>query len=305
MTRSSTGMFQDDATLPSRERLHHPGPEQFPRFTAVPVGAHRTLIRLRQGRSILAAISDEMNRLGVESGMFILDGLRLADCHFVIPAGPREERHAAWYSETYQARSPVFQHAVAVVGWKDGERFVHCHAVWPNAPERGTDAGMGHVLNHETLVADDHEVEGYVVSGAKFDVAIDPETNFPLFHIVPHQIGAEQRVDAALVTIRPHEDMRSTLERAAAQVGLTSARIMGLGSLIGARFSDGTSMQAALSEILILDGARIRDGRCVCLPIVCVDPARSVFHGDLLEAGGPICVTCEVLFIRDDGNSRT
>lgn len=278
----------------SREVLRHPGRELSPRFSVAGCQAKPVRFDLQPGQSLLDAITVEMERLGGDAAVLQLDGIALEDMHYVIPAGARDDSHAAWYSETYTCKAAQLQHATAMVGRKDGQWFVHCHALWRSG---GQGVLMGHLLNDQCRVTAPFAARGHVLTGAMLEVALDPETNFPLFHV---RRAAEVAVaNGALLTIRPHEDLRGTIERACAELGIGDARLIGLGSLIGAEFRDAGPMLSPISEVLLLDGARVRDGRCEALPLICVDPQQATFRGDLNAGAGPVCVTFEMLILAE------
>ena len=65
--------------------------------------------------------------------------------------------------------------------------------------------------------------------------------------------------------------------------------------LIGAVFAHGPAMTAAISEMLLLPGAKVSQGRCTALPVACVDPEAVIYQGDLLLGHGPVLITCELL----------
>ncbi|MBE9638777.1 DUF296 domain-containing protein [Salipiger mangrovisoli] len=283
----------------SRTRLRHPGPEAADRSTARACDAVPAQFLLTSDLDLLAALTSEMDRLAAdhaaETAVIDLSGLRLQEVVYVIPAGARDERHAAWYSDTYVSPPAVLECATVTVGRRDGQWFAHCHALWtePDGTPR-----MGHLLCDKCLVAENASATGHVLRGALLEVATDPETNFPLFHA---RDGAELTcaTTAALVTVRPHEDLCTALEAVAGELGARDARLIGLGSLIGADFSDAPAMPSPISEVLLAPGAQIAEGRCPALPVICVDPEQDVWRGSLVHGGGPVCVTFELLMLFD------
>jgi len=71
--------------------------------------------------------------------------------------------------------------------------------------------------------------------------------------------------------------------------------VYGIGSLIGANFTDAAPMLSPISEVLIPPGARF-DGT-LHLPMSCVDPAGGRFAGTLAAGRAPVCVTFELMLI--------
>ena len=276
----------------SRDWVVHPGPEQSPRFTLAPCHARKATLRLPAGKTLLDAVADAVMAQGADGACVILDGVPLSVVNYVMPDGPVDEDHAAWYSETHHDEDVRLDKATASVGKRDGEWFLHTHAMWA-----GDAPAMGHLLNDQCTMAEDCEVEAWLLSGAWLGVAPDPETNFPLFR--PERGKAAGEVQAALLTIRPHGDLRGTIEAACSELGFENASIHGIGSLIGAAFSDAPPMAAPLSEVLLLEGCAVRGGRCRQLPLACVDPAGAIFRGDLKAGDGPVCVTFELLVLSE------
>lgn len=285
--------YPDATPMPegnSHDWLSHPGPVHEERFTLGPCHGRKVTLSLRGGLSLLDAVAEAVEGAGADGATVMLDGLRFSAMDYVMPDGPLDEQHAAWYSETYKTGAARLEHATASVGKKDGAWFMHTHAMWiADKP------GMGHLLNDQCFLDGDQEVEAYLLRGARLSVMHDSETNFPLFH--PEVLRKVEGADAALLTVRPHEDLRTTIEAACAALGFDDASVHGIGSLIGAGFKEGTPMAAALSEVLLLDGCAVKAGRCEALPLAVVDPAGTIFSGDLLPGKGPVCVTFELLLV--------
>lgn len=276
----------------SRDWLRHPGPARGRRFDAVACRTRRAALHLREGDVLLAGIAREMDRLGAEGGVALLDGLSADDLAFVMPDGPDDDVHAAWYSETHRHRGVRLGAATASVGFRDGGRFLHCHARW-----RGQDGreAMGHLLCDQVRLGADAELPAILTEGARLEVEADEETGFSLFR--PRATRETAGADAVVLTIQPHTDMRGTVEAAAAQAGIRDGVIHGIGSLIGAKFLDGPPMRSPVSEAVVLPGARLEGGVCTRLPVACVDNEGTIHQGDLAPGFGPVCVTCELLIV--------
>lgn len=302
----------------SRHWVSHPGSEQPSRFTLAPCTVRSTALKLAGGNNLLDAIAQEIDAEGVAGACVHLDGVPLSDIHYVMPDGPLDRNHAAWYSETYHGQDVRLIHATASVGRRDGGRFLHTHALWAM-----DDLCMGHLLNDKCIIAKDCHVEAWVISDAWLETALDPETNFPLFRPARAISGEVEtgspcesarhfheklnhssrdfagQLRGALLTVRPHEDLRRTIEVACSQAGFQNASIHGIGSLIGAGFANALPMNAPLSEVLLLDGCLVREGLCRYLPVACVDPAGAIYQGDLNAGSGPVCVTFEMLIVEE------
>ncbi|WP_323769298.1 hypothetical protein [Antarctobacter sp.] len=274
----------------SRDWVTHPGPEQPERYALIPCHARRALLHLKAGMTLLNAIGAEVGAAGADGACAILDGVGFSDMHYVMPDGPADDAHAAWYSETHIAKDITLDRATASVGLRDGAWFLHTHAIWG-----GDTPAMGHLLNDLCVLARDCTVEVWLLTGARLEVTLDPETKFPLFQ--PHPCTVQALPNAALLTVRPHEDLHTALESACAEAGLPDVQVHGLGSLIGARFTGAPPMSSTLSEVLLLAGCLVRDGRCLDLPLVCVDPSGQIYQGNLVPTKGPVLVTFEMLLV--------
>ncbi len=274
----------------SRDWVVHPGDEPPERFKLSRCCARKIEAVLPKGAILLDAVASIVEVEGADGACAILDGVSLSKMHYVMPDGPADEIHAAWYSDTYVTEDVTLDWAISSVGLKDDAWFLHTHAIWESG---GTQ--VGHLLNDHCVLATDCSVTIWLISGVRLEVALDPETQFPLFG--PNELYAVEEPNAALLTIKPHEDLRKTLEMACEKAGISRAKVFGLGSLIGAGFLDAPPMHSTISEVVLLEGCSVEKGRCTALPLICVDPAGKTYSGDLAYGNGPVLVTFELLLI--------
>jgi hypothetical protein len=220
----------------------------------------------------------------VGAGALVVDlaGLWIAEGRFVQPAESRDAAHAAWYSEAREMRGVRVEAGVAMVGWREGAPFVHAHVLWDGGRQ------MGHLLNDSVGVGAG-VLRGVAFDGGRFVQRADAETGFALFRAE----GGGSAGDAAILTVRPHEDVGRVVAAVVAGFGWDGAEVMGLGSLIGARFEAGPGMADPISEMLVLPGARVGE-----MGVAVVDLSQRVFAGVLAEGGGEVCVTAELLLRR-------
>ena len=285
----------DAAPMPdgdSRDWVTHPGAGESARICALPCHVRAITAQLPKGLALLDAVARITEAEGADGACALLDGVFLSEMRFVMPDGPADSAHAAWYSDTHRARNIRLDRATASVGKRDGLWFLHTHAQW-----QAQTPGMGHLLNDQCILGADCTATLWLIKGAWLDVSPDAETGFPLFR--PRQGRLRDPVNATLLTIRPHADLRTTLETVCAGAGVENATVLGLGSLIGAGFNDAAPMRSPLSEVLLLPGCEIRKGHCRRLPLACVDPGGRIFKGDLAKNKGPVLVTFELLLIAD------
>lgn len=275
-----------------RERIRHPGPAQARRVLSAHGRASSTRVRLRAGLTLIEAVAEAVDTVGCDSAMLILDGVMLAPCHYVMPDRSRDGSHAAWYSEPHEQPTARLHRATATVGYRDGARWLHCHAEW------GDDGRprMGHLLPDETIVAEEAEVVCHGFVGGRFEVEEDPETAFSIFHVRGGVDGDGDEIDALIAKVAPHQDIHRVVTALAERAGFKRASVFGIGSLIGAEFTDAPPMASPISEVLIRPGALV-DGE-LHLPMSCVDPDGGRFAGTLLPGGAPVCVTFELMLVR-------
>ncbi|RAH99290.1 DUF296 domain-containing protein [Acuticoccus sediminis] len=268
------------------ERITHPGPRNAIRQHVVPGIARRVPVRLAAGRILMDAVADAMEEIGCDSAILVLDGLALGPYRFVMPRfGSPDGIRVAWYSDTHEGVSAVLEHGVASVGRKDGAWFLHCHAVW----DVDSEPKSGHLLPDQVTIGADSTVTAFAFWGGVFDVTADEETHFSFFRARPTSPPAGAP-NAAIATLAPFEDLVTVMPGLAAPYGGTSAPLYGLGSVIGADFAEGPSMESLASEVLTLPGATA--GR---IPLHCVDPDGGMFRGDLLKGAGPVLITFELM----------
>ena len=275
----------------SRQKIRHPGPPAGQRQQFVRGEVRSYKVTLPAGAMLMAALTAALQDLAGETAFVRIDGLALRSGLHVLPAQSPDAQHVAWYSETHALGDCRFVHGTVVLGRKDGEWFSHCHALWEKAhgPQ-----GLGHVLCAEACIAEPWEAEMHVFFGGGLRVSFDPESNFSLLRPYAEATPPPQ-ANAVLLTLQPHEDVRSAINEVCANLALKEASIMGVGSLIGAVFAHGPAMTAAISEMLLLPGAKVSQGRCTALPVACVDPEAVIYQGDLLLGHGPVLITCELL----------
>ena len=273
-------------------RITHPGPRGAVRQHVVPGHVRRVALPLAKGRILMEAVAEAMDGLGCDSAMLVLDGLVLGPYRYVMPRfGSPDGVRVAWYSDTHEGEGAVLEHAVASVGRKEGAWLLHCHAVWDD------NTRSGHLLPDQVTIGADCMVTAFAFTGGLFDVTADEETAFSFFRARPGGTAAGP-VNALIATLAPFEDLVTVMPDLAAPLGGpmggplggSEAPLYGLGSIIGADFTAGPSMESLASEVLTLPGATA--GR---IPLHCVDPDGGMFRGDLVPGGGPVLITFELM----------
>jgi predicted DNA-binding protein with PD1-like motif len=272
-------------------RIEQPGPARPERVVAVRSRGRRVAFELPAGALLLDAVREAFGREGFESGVLRLTGGALDPLAYVMPALSPTPRHAAFYSETHRpAGGGRIVAGALTFGRRDGAPFFHCHALWEEADGR---VCGGHVLPDETRIGAPLTVEGVGLADAIFEASPDPETNFPLFAPRPIGDGAGEGAFHAL-RLCPNQDLAGALEAYCAGAGIAAARLHGgVGSIIGARFADGTMVEPFATE-MALEAGRIEAG-VATVDAGLVDLTGAASRGRLVRGDNPVLMTLEVV----------
>jgi predicted DNA-binding protein with PD1-like motif len=215
-----------------------------------------------------------------------------------MPALSKTGANAAFYSDTFR---PVgitqLKLAAMTLGERDGAPFFHCHGLWTE-----TDGHLhgGHILPEESIVAEPFAVEAFGIDGAVFTADVDSETNFKLFGPVPRAAtNASTGSRAFAMRLRPNQDFAGALEGFCRQHGIFHARIHGgVGSTIGAHFTDGRCVVPFATELAIRSGmvGPGADGTLeAALDIALVDYLGGIAEGRLMRGDNPVLMTMELV----------
>lgn len=117
----------------SHQKIRHPGPPAEQRIQWVQGQVQSATVRLPGGTPLTQAVAMAMHRLQGETAFFQLDGLQLRSGNHVLPAASVDGQHVAWYSDTKPMGACTFLSGTVVVGRKDDDWFLHCHALWKTA----------------------------------------------------------------------------------------------------------------------------------------------------------------------------
>lgn len=274
-------------------RIQHPGEVAEERLSALPCEAVPVRVTLVAGQSLAQAVQSAFAKLGFDFGYLRLDGASFAPLRFVTPAPSPGDDHAAWYSATYDRTAPVrARHAGVHLGQRDGLPFLHCHGLWDRATGL---PDAGHMLCDDSILSQDFEATGWGLKGAGLVSCHDPETNFILFQ--PQITDAPAKTNAFLVTLRPNQDIGSALLDFGLRHGNATARLEGIGSLVGTHFCDGQTVESYATEILILDG-KLQDNE-LDLRVASVGFEGRGHTGRLARDANAICVTAEILVLTE------
>jgi predicted DNA-binding protein with PD1-like motif len=252
---------------------------------------------LEAGLPLLEAARRGFAAQGFAGGTLNITGGVLGPFAYVMPALSKTSEHAAFYSETFRPQGLTrLKLAAMTLGVRDGAPFFHCHGLWTEADGR---ANGGHMLPEETMVAEPFEVDAFGIDGAVFAAEPDPETNFRLFGPVASEArGAITNARAFALRLRPNQDIATALEGFCRDRGIARAKIHGgVGSTIGARFTDGRTVERFATELAIASGI-IAPGAGALeaeLDIALVDHTGGLAEGRLVRGDNPVLMTMELV----------
>ena len=279
-------------------QIKQPGTPAAERIQWVEARGRGFSFTLEAGIPLLEAARRGFAAEGFASGVLNIKGGALGPFAYVMPALSNTAENAAFYSETFRPEGNVWlKQATMTLGERDGAPFFHCHGLWLEA--HCTVSG-GHILPEETIVAEPFEVEAFGIDGAMFKAEPDPETNFKLFGPVACEArGADAACRAFALRLRPNQDFAHGLEAFCRDNGIARARIRGgVGSTIGARFTDGHSIDPFATELTVTNGHIVPGGAGgleAQLDIALVDYTGGLAEGRLVRGDNPVLMTMELV----------
>jgi predicted DNA-binding protein with PD1-like motif len=250
------------------------------------------------GLPLLEAARRGFAEAGFSSGVLSMREGALGPFAYVMPALSKTGANAAFYSDTFRPDGITrLKLGAMTLGERDGAPFFHCHGLWTE-----TDGHLhgGHILPEESIVAESFAVEAFGIDGAMFTAEPDPETNFKLFGPVTcaaTDVTTDRRAFA--LRLRPNQDFAAALEGFCRQHGILRARIHGgVGSTIGAHFTDGRTVVPFATELAIRSGmvAPGADGTLqATLDVALVDYLGGIAEGRLMRGDNPVLMTMELV----------
>lgn len=278
--------------------IRQPGPVEPERNFVSLTDAVPVTIELEAGQVVLSGLARELGKLGAISAYLYVQDTATHQLEFVMPAPSPDNDHTAWWSETHDlAGTGRIEEAGLVVGWREGGPFIHCHGSWTN--EAGAQFA-GHMLPDRCIVKNTATFNGWMFPDARFEGQFDPETNFTLFQ--PHGTAANPDAKAALVRLRPNVEIGQELAKICNKLGWPKAEIHGLGSLIGASFDNGDTMESYATEFLVRHGYINLEGpqSGADIDILIVGLDGEIMHGPLLRNDNAVLMTCELVLLRHE-----
>lgn len=290
--------------------IHHFGTPELRRHNAVSCQLHYHADVLPTGLTLREAFARLCALRGVSSAVARLEGGSFGPLAYVMPALSSKPEFAVYYSDRYEAVVPAqIESATVTIGLRDGQPWLHCHAVWIDAQG---ERKAGHVLPDEAWLSDAPQMHIWYLQGANFDVLPCTESRFSLFTPVP-ALAAPAAVSAVptstglAVTIRPNEDVCEAIAAICREHGIRRAVVRGgVGSLVGVSFADGREVEAFVTEVLIEQGTvdtSLPGGTGVALDVALVDYLHGIHSGRLKPGANPVLVTFEMVIERVDAQS--
>jgi predicted DNA-binding protein with PD1-like motif len=278
--------------------IEQPGAASAERVQWVEARGRAFSFTLAAGLPLLETARRGLAEAGFSGGVLSFRGGALGPLAYVMPALSKTGANAAFYSDTYRPTGITrLKCGAMTLGERDSAPFFHCHGLWTE-----TDGNLhgGHILPEESIVAESFEVEAFGIDGAMFTAEPDPETNFKLFGPVARagtNVKAESRAFA--LRLRPNQDLAAALETFCRQHGILRARVHGgVGSTIGANFTDGRTVVPFATELAIKSGAIApgADGTLQAeIDIALVDYLGGIAEGRLMRGDNPVLMTMELV----------
>lgn len=267
--------------------LRQPGPAHPDRIDSFRGDPQALQFSMKPGVTLNEAITAPFVKAGLQCGTATFKGVALNPFSYVRPAPADNSAHVAYFSAPFAPAGVTrIEQANATFGWSDGKPSIHCHAAWiePDGSRRG-----GHILPLAAIVAEPAEATAWGFRTIRIDAKSDEETNFILFQPSGTTTGR-----GLVARIKPNEDILTALETTARVNGIRDAKVRGsLGSLIGARFTDGSRVDDHATEVLVRKGY-IHDGYAA-MELLVVDMQGQVHEGWLKRGDNPVCITFDLI----------
>ena len=271
--------------------IKHPGPIAAERQQVVACEGRPIAVTLAAGIPMETAVAEALKDQEVDSAWLTLSGAPFESLNYVIPDHAPDDQHVAWYSKTHSLENGLITRLGMIVGQHKGQSFLHGHGLWGDAT---VEDAFGHILAPNSVLSEPVVAKGIGLIGAQFDRQPDPETNFDLFSV--KDLDARDQGYAAL-RLAPNQDVTIALETAVHNLGWGSAEVVGLGSLIGAVFEDGSVLDSHATEFLITDARVGPDAPTPEIVIVGIDGSK-IMSGRLTRGENAILVTAELVLRR-------
>ncbi len=274
-----------------------PGPPAPERIQWVEARGRAFSFTCEAGLPLLEAARRGFAAAGFAGGVLRTTGGALGPFAYVMPALSKTGDNAAFYSDIFRPAGVTrLKMATMTLGSRDGVPFFHCHGLWREPDGRSSG---GHILPEETVVAEPFAVKAFGIDGAAFAAEPDPETIFKLFGpVASAAAGVDTTSRAFALRLRPNLDFANALEAFCRERGIAGARLHGgVGSTIGARFTDSRVVEPFATELTVMSGV-IAPGAGgaleAALDIALIDYTGGLAEGRLRRGDNPVLMTMEL-----------
>ncbi|CAN7431034.1 DUF296 domain-containing protein [Acidovorax sp. LjRoot66] len=276
--------------------IEQPGPVHPQRVQCAPASLRAVDVRLQPGVTLLEGLADVVRSHGVSSAVFSLRGGSFAPLAYYMPALSETPEHVAYFSDRFEATGEArIESGSITFGLRKGEPSLHCHAIWTEPDGRRR---SGHLIPNESRVASPVQLQAWMLEGAGFEAAADLETNFNLMQVSAGD-APPGGTNALVVRLRPNQDLCLALEGLCAERNIRRASIRGgVGSLIGAVFDDGRTVEPFVTEVFVRAG-KIEPGPDGSLrasvDVGLVAHSGEIAQGWLKRGENPVLITFELV----------
>jgi len=281
--------------------LKHPGISGQSQTSVVPATLRKVIFRLETGKTFLAAMQQKLAAMHAASAVAEIHGGSFDPFVYVMPALSKMPEYAVYFSDRHEPKGVIrLIEGCVTFGANQGKPMLHCHARWV---EENGQMGCGHLLPHECIIRDPIEVHAWLMDGAQFQVIPDIETNFSLFQPVAFSSNLEETVDCSpgyAIRIGANQDVCETISTICRQRHIENAYFVGgVGSTIGARFTDGSTVEPHVTELYLNSGKVTYDGskHDVSIDVTMIDYQGGISSGKLLPGDNPVLVTMELVMV--------
>ena len=287
--------------------IEHPGPVHSDRVQFAPAALRHTAVELPHGVTLLQGLADAVLASEASSAVFSIRSGTLAPMAFVMPALSDSPEHVAYFSERFGASGQARMESGSITyGLRDGQPALHSHATWTEGDGRRR---SGHLLAAESWVERGLQLDAWMLHGAGFAVAPDEETNFGLFQVSQTGLQPPEKPNGFVVRLRPNQDLCLALEAFCQERGIRRATIRGgVGSLIGAYFDDGRTVEPFVTEVYIRRGVvqATTDGTLRSdIEVGLVANSGEMAQGRLKRGENAVLITFELVLEVEEQTTRT
>lgn len=281
--------------------LKHPGIFGQSQTSVVPATLRKVTFLLETGKPFLVALQQKLDSMHAVSAVAEIHGGSFDPFMYVMPALSKTPEYAVYFSDRHEPKGAIrLIEGCVTFGSNQGKPMLHCHARWV---EENAQMGCGHLLPHECIIQEPIEVHAWLMNGAQFQVLPDVETNFSLFQPVPFSSNVDETAESRpgyAIRIGANQDVCETISTICRQHHIQNAYFVGgVGSTIGARFTDGSIVEPHVTEMYLNNGKVTYDGskHDVSIDVTMIDYQGGISSGRLSPGENPVLVTMELVMV--------